>query len=109
MLPERLLRPLTVHHRAEVIDPADGSATVTWTTETITGRIGRGHATETSDGGRQAGVTTHTLYTNHQLEATDRITDPVTGTVWELAGAPVTVWGQTGIDHYEAPLRHADG
>ena len=112
-LPARLLRPLTLSRPTHTVDDTDGSVTTTWESSQVEGRIGRGSATEATEDGRQAAVSTAKLFTNASTGRTqDRIIDTDTGPtpdVWEVAGDPVPVWDTDSIHHWEAPLRRAEG
>lgn len=112
-LPSRLLRALTLSRATQTVDEVDGSVSTVWESFQIVGRIGRGSASEATDDGRQASVSTAKLFTNvSEARAQDRIIDTDAGTtpdVWEVAGDPVPVWDSTSVHHWEAPLRRADG
>jgi len=110
MIPAHMLRPLLGHRRSDVTDPDDGSVTAVWDTIAVAGRLTRGAVTESTDNARQAAASVMKLLTNDdRLNSADRIEDPATSTMWELAGQPVPVWATASIHHYEVPLRHVQG
>lgn len=113
LLPERLLRPLTLSRAEQVPDPVDGSVSTQWESFQILGRIGRGSAGEATEDGRQGAVSTAKLLTNTgAVRSADRIIDTDSDPnplVWEVAGAPVPVWDADRVHHWEAPLRRVDG
>lgn len=110
-LPGHVLRPLVVEQHIEAVDPDDGSVTLTYAPASIAGRIARGGAAEDTANGRQAGIGTARLFTNHGgISNRDRIVDPdEPGDPWELAGPLVAVRAAGRIHHYEAPIRRVNG
>ena len=117
-LPDRLLRPLVLSRRTNVVDESDGSVSAIWSSAEFLGRFVRGSANESSDDGRQATVTGWKLMTNYGgLRAGDRIIDldedreGLTGDdyPWEVAGHPIPMREQSAIHHYEVPLRRVEG
>lgn len=117
-LPLRLMRPLIVSRRTNVVDESDGTVSAIWTSGEFHGRLVRGSSSEATEDGKQSAIGGWKLMTNYGgLRAGDRIIDldedreGLTGDdyPWEVAGHPIPMRQQSAIHHYEVPLRRVEG
>ena len=133
MIPDRLLRDLTLQTRTTSTDRYGDLVTTGWTDTLIRGRIEQFVRREVTDSGRDASVTEWRLFTNTDaITAASRIQNaapppdgdypadydpdydiglpPDAATLtFEVDGRPAPVYAATTIHHYEASLTLVEG
>jgi len=117
-LPLRLMRPLIVSRRTNVVDESDGTVSAIWSSGEFHGRLVRGSSSEATEDGRQGAIGGWKLMTNYDgLRTGDRIIDldenrdGLTGDdyPWEVSGSAVPMRAQSDVHHYEVPVRRVEG
>lgn len=107
MIPNRLLRNMTLRTATTVVDPLDGSAGKTYTSSTIRGRVDQVSTRESRADGREITVDEWRLFTNDSVSATGQVIDGAI--TYEIEGEPWPVYRSQDIHHFEAKLRKVNG
>lgn len=108
MIPERLLRPLTLQTPTYTTDSYGAEALDGYDDSDITGRLDQKAHRENHADGRQAAVSDWLLLTNSaDVSANCRIVDG--SKIYDVEGTPWPVYAGTDIHHYEATLIWVEG